>query len=387
MIKLRGITWDHTRGYLPMAATAQRFSELHPEIAIGWEKRSLKDFGELAPGQMAEEFDLLVLDHPFIGTAAAHEMLLPLEEHLPPSFLAEQAAHSVGQSHASYAFAGSQFALAIDAAAPIAGWRTELLERAGSSVPSTWAEVLTLARRGLVAIPGTAIDMLMHFSMMCVTLGEPPLAQPGEFASREVCVEALRMLREIAGLVFPDCAERNPIGIWEWMAGGDGAAYCPFAYGYSNYSREGYAAHRIEVGGLPSLDGGVRFRSTLGGAGLAISARTRHRDIALDYCRYAAGPDCQRHVYFDAGGQPGHRSAWTDAEVNRRCGGFFEKTLRTLDEAWLRPRWNGYHQFQDRAAAVVHAYVWNGGSADDVVRSLNQIAHACAERRSAHEAA
>jgi multiple sugar transport system substrate-binding protein len=34
MIELTGITWNHTRGYLPMISTAQRFSELHPEISI-----------------------------------------------------------------------------------------------------------------------------------------------------------------------------------------------------------------------------------------------------------------------------------------------------------------------------------------------------------------
>lgn len=376
-IKLRGITWDHTRGYLPMVATAQRFSELHPGVSIHWEKRSLKDFGALAPGQMAEQFDLLVIDHPFIETAAAHEMLLPLDQHLPLSFLAEQAANSVGQSHASYAYAGSQFALAIDAAAPIAGWRADLLKKADARAPETWSEVLALAKRGLTAIPGTPIDMLMHLCMVCITLGESPLAEPGTFASREVGVEALRMLRELSSLVSPDCATQNPIEIWERMARGDGAAYCPFAYGYSNYSRAGYAAHRIEVGGLPDLDGRTRFYSALGGAGLAVSARTKHRDTAIEYCRYVASPDCQRHLYFDAGGQPGHRSAWLDAEVNRRCSGLFERILQTLDEAWLRPRWSGYHQFQNQAAAVVHSYMWGGGDADDVVRNLNQIAHAC----------
>ena len=29
---LRGMTWDHSRGYTPMVATAQRFSELNPGI-------------------------------------------------------------------------------------------------------------------------------------------------------------------------------------------------------------------------------------------------------------------------------------------------------------------------------------------------------------------
>jgi hypothetical protein len=45
MINLKGITWNHSRGLLPMVATAQRFSELYPNVNITWEKRSLQQFG------------------------------------------------------------------------------------------------------------------------------------------------------------------------------------------------------------------------------------------------------------------------------------------------------------------------------------------------------
>jgi hypothetical protein len=31
---LRGITWNHSRGFVPMVATAQRFSELNPSVEI-----------------------------------------------------------------------------------------------------------------------------------------------------------------------------------------------------------------------------------------------------------------------------------------------------------------------------------------------------------------
>src|ERR1039458_178732 len=123
MIELRGITWDHTRGYLPMVATAQRFSELNPRIGISWEKRALQRFADGQIEQLADHFDLLVIDRPFVGTAAECGCLLPLDEHLPESFLAEQTASSVGRSHESYFFGRHQWALAIDAAAPVSGWR------------------------------------------------------------------------------------------------------------------------------------------------------------------------------------------------------------------------------------------------------------------------
>ena len=375
MTELIGITWNHTRGYLPMVATAQRFSEMHPEIAIRWEKRSLKQFGDAAIDDLAAKFDLLVVDHPFIGTAAVQHLLLPLDQYLPAAFLEDQAAHSVGKSNASYILSGSHFALAIDAAAPISGWRLDLLEKAGCTVPSTWDEMLGLARRGLVAIPGTRIDLLMHLYMLCIGLGEEPFSESGAFASCETTVRAIEMMRELAQSVSQDFMNCNPIMVWERLANGNNEAYCPFAYGYSNYSRDGYAKNWIDVGGLISLNGTTRCRSTLGGAGLAISSRCHSLEAAVEYCKYAAGAECQTRLYFDSGGQPGYGAAWRDDEVNRRCHGFFQKTLDTLDEAWLRPRWNGYHHFQDRAAILVHEFVWQGGDARAVAVKLNEMAN------------
>ena len=98
---LRGIAWNHTRGYLPMVATAQRFQELHPDVEIIWEKRSLQAFADQPIQVLAQTFDLLVIDHPFVGYAAQHPVLVPLDQHLDHAYLADQAAHSVGASYPS----------------------------------------------------------------------------------------------------------------------------------------------------------------------------------------------------------------------------------------------------------------------------------------------
>ncbi len=92
--RLTGITWNHTRGFLPMVATAQRFAEIHPGIEVIWQKRSLQAFGDQPLEELAPQFDLLVIDHPFVGYAAANAVLLPLDMYLPMEFLADQAANS-----------------------------------------------------------------------------------------------------------------------------------------------------------------------------------------------------------------------------------------------------------------------------------------------------
>ena len=45
-ISLKGITWSHSRGFTSIVAVSQRFSELHPDVEITWEKRSLQEFAD-----------------------------------------------------------------------------------------------------------------------------------------------------------------------------------------------------------------------------------------------------------------------------------------------------------------------------------------------------
>ena len=43
MITLKGMTWDHSRGFDPMIATSKKFQELHNnKVIINWDKRPLQ---------------------------------------------------------------------------------------------------------------------------------------------------------------------------------------------------------------------------------------------------------------------------------------------------------------------------------------------------------
>jgi multiple sugar transport system substrate-binding protein len=295
---------------------------------------------------------------------------------LPAEFLADQAFHSVGESHASYNFRGHQWALAIDAATPVSARRPDLLEKLEVEIPESWDGLLDLARRGMVALPAIPVDSLMNFYMLCGGLGEDPFVDESRVVSEEIGVEALERLRELIGLCEPECLRRNPIATYEAMAARDDLLYCPFAYGYSNYARPGYARNVLHFGGLVSFGSGAaerRLRSTLGGTGLAISRRCQQVELAVEYASLVASPECQRRLYFTSGGQPGHRAAWEDAEVNSATNDFFADTLQTLDEAYLRPRYDGYLHFQDEAGTIVHRYLMEGGAARSALSTLETI--------------
>nr|WP_121271924.1 extracellular solute-binding protein [Pedobacter schmidteae] len=372
-INLKGITWNHSRGFVPMVATAQRFSELNPEVEITWEKRSLQAFADFSIQELAAHFDLLVIDHPWAGFAAKTQSILPLDEYLSKAYLDDQKENTVGQSYESYGYNGHQWALPIDAATPVASSRPDLLQKHGFELPVTFTDLMKIADKGLVAFAGIPIDVLMNFYTFCCSLGEDPCQLEELMVSRDTGVKALQMYRELASKIDPANFDRNPIKVYEAMTLSDDIAYCPFAYGYSNYSRPGYATEMLHFHDMISLNGESNLRSTLGGTGLAVSSASVHKEMAVKYAAYVASPACQQTVFFENGGQPGHLSAWKDVAVNQRSGNFFANTLPALQRAFLRPRYHGSMFFQDHAGDIVRDYLMNGGSELQVLDKMNRL--------------
>ena len=355
---LRGMTWQHDRGLAPMLATSAQFRELNPDVLIEWETRSLRDFGDAPVQRLAEQYDLVVLDHPFMGDLALAGEFLPLDQHLPPEQLQEYAADSVGLSHASYILEGHQWALAIDAAAQVMSFRSDLLEREGVSLPRTWEELFELTRigRGFVSVALLPLDATMCFFSLCANAGDPCFQNGDRLVARQTGEYALDMLSRLLQTSSSTARSENPIALYERMSSTDQTACCPLAFGYSNYSRPGYRPRLIYFGGVPSAGLGS-VGATLGGAGLAISARCAHRDVALAYASLVAERDCQRGLYTKAGGQPARRSAWVDDEANSLTSQYFRSTLPALEQAWLRPRYAGFVRHQNAAGEVIARYL------------------------------
>ena len=374
-IILKGITWNHSRGFTPMVATSQRFSELNPNVEIKWEKRSLQAFADFSVQQLAEVYDLLVIDHPWAGFAARTQSILPLDSYLSEADLKDQRDHSVGHSYISYHFDGHQWALPIDAATPVASSRGDLLKKYGMQLPKTYKELLAIADSGKVGFSLIPIDTLMSFYMFCCSLGEDPCQTEQQVISNEIGTKALQLFKQLADKVDERFHHYNPIQVYETMVNTDELVYCPFAYGYSNYARYGYADRVLHFHDLVSLNDKGNMRSTLGGTGLAVSAKCTHIEEAIKYLGYVAPPACQQGLYFDNGGQPGHLKAWKAVHTNKSSGNYFYITLPALERALLRPRYHGHMFFQDHAGDIVREYIIKGGEEQIVLAKLNELYH------------
>ena len=371
---MKGITWDHTRGFVPMVATAQRYAELNPEIQIQWEKRSLQGFADDPIEKLAQDYDFLIIDHPHIGVMAEAGAVLPLDEYLPSDFLHDQLINQIGHAHENYYYNGHQWALSIDAAAPVASWRADKFAELGLKLPESWSELIALAKLGYVLVPAIPVDSLMNIYPLCLDQSNDLFSKQTVVADSKILEFALSRLKELVDCCDSKSLKCNPIKVYEILANNnEKEIYCPMAFSYSNYSREGYCDYPLTFGNVLKGPSGNQLRTTIGGAGIAISKKCRHVNAALDYVRYVMSPSCQRTLYFDSGGQPGHRSAWLDKRTNQDSRNFFQNTLETMDNSYTRPRYNGHMHFQDKASIVVHEYLTEKISIHDCIKTMNII--------------
>jgi multiple sugar transport system substrate-binding protein len=374
--RLRGMTWDHPRGYDPLANTAPLFTALHPDIEVDWTRRSLRDFGVQPVEVLADRFDLIIIDHPFCGRARATGCLRDLRPLFPPEFFAMLGRESVGPSARSYDY-GGVWALPTDAASQVASYRPDLLAALGFvAPPRTFVDVIALgtaarAAGKWLALPSCQSDSACLVASLSANLGKPIAPDSDVLLPPDVFGIVLDHLAQLRALSHPESTAWNPINTYNAMSSGADIVYVPFGFGYTNYSRVGVATpiHFTTIAG-PGPDPAAG--AILGGAGCAISAKCADVAAAVTYVSWLHQPSIQAGAYFDNGGQPGLRAAWTDVDADRKAGGFFSGTLETLDKAYLRPRFDGFIHAFEHMGLLVHRWLAGDGDRAALIRSANE---------------
>jgi multiple sugar transport system substrate-binding protein len=370
---LRGITWQHRRAVDPLEASLPAFRRERPEVEVVWDARPLSGFEFQPVEELAAAYDLIVLDHPFCGEIVRTGCLAPLDD-LAATF---PEGAFVGPSLESYRYDERIWALPLDAACQTAVHRPDLLARLGQDVPRSWAEVLALgegaAERGLrLAIALAGVHSLMTFFSLCANLGRPCGASEGDgFVDRDTAREALDALRRLIELCPPDVLDWNSIALQDAMAGRDDLVFCPAVYGFATYA-EADNLHRLAYSDFTGLRAPFFTGSTLGGAGLGISASSKHPEAAKSYAAFLTGAEAQ--LNFTAHhGQPARREAWEDAGANTRFHGFYRGTRQTIESAWIRPRHAGYLAFQHAAGELVESHLRGAVTEAELLSGLSRL--------------
>lgn len=351
---LRGMTWNHDRGIAPLLAVSEEICRDSPDLKFSWDARPLQDFESQPLRELAKTYDLIIIDHPHLGEAVREGLLLDLASCGRDDELALLAKQSVGRSHESYRLSGGHWALAVDAATPVASYRPDKLEYR----PKTWREILEIAQKGQAIMPLRAPHTLMAFFWLARNRDTAIAQNPDKFMEQEDMAESLDQLAELAGHLGRECFEMDPIAVYEAMSNElDGPLYCPHAYGYISYSRDRFRPHTLGFTNVADVAGGGVSGTVLGGTGIAVSALSSHKDIATDFAFRIANPTCQSNLWIESGGQPGNAVAWEDAESNVACNNFLKNTRATLEAAWIRPRYEGYLSFQTTGSQCIAEFL------------------------------
>lgn len=364
---MRGMTWDHPRGYDPLAAASSRW-EQETGQAITWDRRSLQDFESYPVDDLARRYDLIVIDHPHVGEVVETGALLPLDEFIPAPELAEIAKGSVGGSCESYHWAGHQWALPIDAAAQVQAW---VPGRIAAPV-SRWQDLAALVADGRAALPLRPPHSLMSLFTLCGLLGiELDVTASDLFP--DSATKACALLGELASQLDPAVFEMDPIAMLEDMARPESMlAAAPLIYGYVSYAVTGFRDRLVRFADVPAINHGPRG-SALGGTGIAVSALGPDPQAAVRFATWIASGAVQRDLIAAQGGQPAHADAWSAETFNAATHDFYSATRATLDGAWLRPRHRGYMQFQHAASERLNQGLRQREAAAETIAALNVI--------------
>ncbi|MCW5259434.1 extracellular solute-binding protein [Verminephrobacter eiseniae] len=335
--------------------------------------------------ELARSFDLLVIDHPFIGQADRTGCFRDLRELIAAPVLSRLTAQGAGPSGQAYVWRGKVFALPTDAAAQVASYREDLLADLAPEPPRCWADVLLLAERArangqTLSWAGTPTDAACTFLTLAANLGHPPGRNEGEFLPAHVTEQVMRHLHWIVQHAQPSCLVDNPIRVYEAMLAGERMVYCPAAFGYSNYARQ---ERRPWLRFAPLAGPGAEPSrgALLGGAGMAISSHSVAPRAAAAFLAWLHSAKVQRGLYASAGGQPGNLAAWRDRGVNAMARDFFAATLTTLEAAWVRPRFAGIVAFVEAAGGEINRCLRGQTDMRRLQRALTALYHqAWAER-------
>lgn len=356
MTEYVGLTWDHPRGRTALESAS---GEIGDGDTLRWEVQQLEGFESAPIDELAQRFDLIVLDHPHLGDALATNSLQPIDELFDATQLAVWADTAVGPSICSYRMDGRLWALPLDAATQVSVRRRMRVPDA----PTTWDDVLVLAERGLVATSLAGPHAFLSLCSIAVAFGDDPSRGNAGLFDRKVALRGVEVLRAASANAPAGTALLNPIGLLDRMRDRADIGYIPLVYGYVNYS-----SPEIIFGDAPAGPAGIG--STIGGTGIAVTRRREPSAGLLAHLQWLLSDPAQRGFIPENDGQPVLRSAWTDDAVDLAAHGFYSQTLGTIERAWVRPRAVGFAPFQSAASALVRAAVSGQRSAEGVLDDI-----------------
>lgn len=217
--------------------------------------------------------------------------------------------------------------------APALYYRTDLLEKHGATVPTTWEELTKTAQMVQDAERAEGNDDLWGFvwqgnayeGLTCNALewvksfGGGQIVEPnGDISiNNEKAVAALDLVSQWPGTISPDGVlaykEEEARGVWQT---GNAVFMRNWPYAYRLGEADDSAVKgKFGVATLPTGGGHDVSAATLGGWNIAVSKYSQRQDAAISLAMYLAGPEAQKTRSLLGSRLPTIVSLYEDADI------------------------------------------------------------------------
>jgi trehalose/maltose transport system substrate-binding protein len=229
---------------------------------------------------------------------------------------------------------GKLVAIPIFTDAPALYYRTDLLEKHGASVPTTWAELTETAQmiqdaeraEGSSELWGFVWQGNAYEGLTCDALewvkshGGGQIVEPDGTISinNENAVRALEQAASWVGTISPEGVlayqEEESRGVWQT---GNAVFMRNWPYAYLlGQSADSAVAGKFDVAPLPAGEGeGGQSAATLGGWNVAVSNYSDNQDVAIELVTYLGSAEAQKQRAINEGNLPTIQALYEDAEV------------------------------------------------------------------------
>ncbi|SMQ72153.1 maltose-binding protein /trehalose-binding protein [Devosia lucknowensis] len=218
--------------------------------------------------------------------------------------------------------------------APALYYRTDLLEKHGKSVPTTWTELETTAKEimdaeraeGASELWGFVFQANAYEGLTCDALewvmsnggGQIVEADGTVSINNEQAAAAIDRAAGWVGTIAPEGVlaymEEESRGVWQ-LGNAVFMRNWPYAYALGN-GDDSAVKGKFDVAPLPAGDGeGGRSAATLGGWNMAVSKYSPDQDAAIELVKFLASEDVQKERAIKQSNLPTIPSLYEDADV------------------------------------------------------------------------
>ena len=247
---------------------------------------------------------------------------------------------------------GKLVALPIFTDAPALYFRTDLLEKYGASVPTTWEEMTATAQMiqdaereaGNTDIWGFVFQGNAYEGLTCDALewvkshGGGQIVEPDGTISinNPEAAAALTQAAAWVGTIAPEGVlsyqEEEARGLWQT---GNAVFMRNWPYAYLLGNGDDSAVKGLyDVAPLPS--GGAGSAATLGGWNVGVSKYSQHQEVAMDLALYLASAEAQAQRAINEGNLPTIEALYSDPDV-LAANPYFERWVSVFQQAVPRP--------------------------------------------------